>query len=373
MRHCIILVPGFLGFQRLGEFAYFVDVEEILRREAEAAGVDAEVRVVKTLPTSSLAARAARLAEVVSEVDEDMVVHLAGHSTGGLDARLFLSPGTTLPTRVDIDAAAARVRSLVTVATPHWGAPLATYFTGVQGHRLMGLVSVVVTQILRHGKSSLGAAWKVGKFVLMLDRIAGVHSKARDSLGRQLSAGLAEVGELERSSVESLLGEMGEDSSLLEHLTPTSLELFNAATHDRSTARYGCVVAMAPSPRLGEVLRHGLRPLDHASHALYAAAHRLTATATPRKRDPLTPEQRACLTRGFGRLPTNADSDGLVPTLSQVWGDIVAAVQADHFDLMGWYGGRPGNHDLFQSGPFDAPAFARTWRAVARYALLPEK
>lgn len=369
---CVLLVPGFLGFQQILSMEYFADVVGLVQSECEAAGVDAEVRALRTLPTSSLAARAARLAEIVSDVPEDTVVHLAGHSTGGLDSRLFVAPGTSLPTKVDVEAAARRVRSVVTVATPHYGTPLATYFTGVQGHRLMRIVSMTVTQILRRGKHSIGTAWEVGKILLLLDRIVGLDTAVRQSLGAELSLGLPNVDEVEQTTVQQLLDEIGDDSALLEHLTPTSLELFNSATQNREGVAYGSVVALAPRPRVRRLFKIGLRPIDQLSHGLYSAAHRLAATGTGRKRRPLTPEQRAALERGLGCLPEGRDSDGLVPTLSQVWGEVVAAVNADHFDLMGWYGGTKDKPrlDLFECGAdFDRWQFERTWRAVARFAL----
>ena len=371
-RVCILLVPGFLGFQQLRNMEYFADVVGLVRAECEAAGIDAEVRALRTLPTSSLAARAARLAEIVSDVPERTTVHLAGHSTGGLDSRLFVAPGTSLPTKVDVDAAASRVRSVVTVATPHYGTPLATYFTGVQGHRLMRFVSLAMTQILKRGKHSIGTAWEIGKILLLLDRIVGLDSTVRQSLGAELSLGLPNVDDDEQTTVQQLLDEIGDDSALLEHLTPTSLELFNSATQDRDGISYGSVVALAPRPRVRRMFKIGLRPVDQLSHGLYSAAHRLVAGGSNRRRLPLTPTQRMALERGLGKLPERTDSDGLVPTLSQVWGEIVSAVNADHFDLMGWYGGTKDKPrlDLFECGAeFDRHQFERTWRAVARFAL----
>ena len=89
----LILVPGFLGFQRLGSMSYFVKVEEVLKQLGERLLEDVHVQAIRTLPTGSLGARAAKLAEFVASLPDDGGdVHLLGHSTGGLDARLFLSP-----------------------------------------------------------------------------------------------------------------------------------------------------------------------------------------------------------------------------------------------------------------------------------------
>ena len=53
--HQIYLVPGFLGFKRLGDLGYFQGVHGILRKELrEKHGIEASVIAVDTLaPTSS--------------------------------------------------------------------------------------------------------------------------------------------------------------------------------------------------------------------------------------------------------------------------------------------------------------------------------
>src|SRR5690606_218759 len=127
----VLLVPGFLGFQTLGRLPYFVQAAEVLEQELHRAGVSASVQAVRQLPTSSLRARAGRLAELVAAVPGDGPIHLVGHSTGGLDSRLFVSPNASLVGATDVEAAASRVVSVTTVSTPHYGTPLAAFFVGV--------------------------------------------------------------------------------------------------------------------------------------------------------------------------------------------------------------------------------------------------
>ncbi|MCX4243431.1 esterase/lipase family protein [Paraliomyxa miuraensis] len=367
----LILVPGFLGFQRLHTLPYFADVEALLERPFRESGHAVTVRAIRTLPTSSLADRAARLAEVVAEVvaegPKGAEVHLIGHSTGGLDCRLFLSPGASFPTQVDVAATAEHVRSVVTVATPHHGAPLATLFTGVHGHRLMSVVSAAITRLLRGGRRSASAMVELGKVVLLLDRLAGVDEAHRGPLREQLRV----VPRLDDDpGLARLLDDIGDDTSLLEHLTPTSLALLNTTTHDRPGVRYASVVAMAPRPRLRRLARLGLDPLARLTYALYLASHRLAGLAASQRLPALTPEQERVLRQRLGVLPDRSDNDGIVPTCSQVWGTVIDAVSADHFDLMGYYGGRrerPRLDMLACGADFGPQEFEATWTRVSRF------
>jgi triacylglycerol lipase len=67
------------------------------------------------------------------------------------------------------------------------------------------------------------------------------------------------------------------------------------------------------------------------------------------------------------------DNDGMVPTLSQVWGEIVHVTQADHLDVMGQYGEveRAGVHaDWLPSGSgFDGQRSRALWRDVAGFVV----
>jgi triacylglycerol lipase len=364
----LVLVPGFLGFQRLRTLSYFTDVEELLEQPFREAGRPVKVMAIRTLPTSSLGDRAARLAEVVHALPEDAEVHLVGHSTGGLDCRIFLSPGATLPTEVDVEAAASRVRSVVTVAAPHHGAPLASLFTGVHGHRLMSALSAAITRVMHHSRRSVRSMVEVAKVVWLLDGLSGVEPGVREPLKRELREELEKLGDEE--TIERLLDQIGDDTSLLEHLTPPSLQLLNTTTSDRPGVRYGSVVAMAPRPRLLRLTKLRLDPLARLTYALYLASHRWAGLSEGQRLPPLTTAQEIVLRSRLGMLPEPRDNDGIVPTRSQVWGTVIDAVQADHFDLMGWYGGRPDlpRHDMLACGAgFGPTGFEAMWRSISRF------
>src|SRR5262245_36168565 len=98
--HHIVLVPGFFGFGSLGQLTYFVGVRESLERAFSAQGLDVDVVEVPTLPTASIRHRAARVLETLARVAASGpgLIHIVGHSTGGLDARLAIAPTASLPT-----------------------------------------------------------------------------------------------------------------------------------------------------------------------------------------------------------------------------------------------------------------------------------
>jgi hypothetical protein len=367
-RHLVVLVPGFLGFQRLGNLPYFPGVVRTLVRALVAEGLECDVLDIETLPTSSIGARGARLAEVLRpRVGAAGTVHLVGHSTGGLDSRLFLTPGARLPTSLDLEPIAAKVRTLVTVSTPHYGTPLASFFAGVHGHRLMGFVSLVLIQVLRRGKMPLRGAVQLGRALLLVDKIVGLDQTLFGNLYNAVLRGLPEE---HASEMERLLGDVGEDQHLVEHLTPVACELLNAGVEDRPGVRYGSVVTMSPPPKLRSTWEIGRDPYAQLSHALYVLLHRLVGSGDRRRYASLSGRQADAIMAAYGTIPYAADNDGIVPTLSQVWGDIVHVAKGDHLDAMGFFHHPDANDHvdwLVSRARFDDLAFESLWFAVAKY------
>src|SRR4051812_29888769 len=141
-RQHVLLVPGFFGFANLGDFAYFGHVREYFARYMRRHGIGGEIVVVQTFPTASLRRRAARVLEVLVDVIDrgDGVVHLVGHSSGGLDVRLLTSPEVALPTTLDVERYASKVKTVVSLSSPHRGSPLATALSSVLGAQLLKLI-----------------------------------------------------------------------------------------------------------------------------------------------------------------------------------------------------------------------------------------
>src|SRR5687767_13115540 len=87
------------GFGKLATYDYFAHVERALSRRFRDAGHELESHVVDVAPTASIRRRAVRLAELVAATcgTDRGPLHVLGHSTGGLDARLVSSPSARLP------------------------------------------------------------------------------------------------------------------------------------------------------------------------------------------------------------------------------------------------------------------------------------
>src|SRR5207253_681939 len=98
----------------------------------------------------------------------DGPVHLIGHSSGGLDARLAVSPGASLPSRQNVERVARRVTTVITVATPHHGTPLASFFASLLGQRLLRLLSLWTVYVLRFGRLPISVVVQLGALLARL-------------------------------------------------------------------------------------------------------------------------------------------------------------------------------------------------------------
>jgi triacylglycerol lipase len=366
-KHHVLLVPGFFGFANLGDFAYFGHVRDFLAEVGPGVGLRGEVRVVRTVPTASLPKRAVLLAESIAEVigAADGVVSVVGHSSGGLDARLLVSPHVSLPSPIEIEPCARSVRAVVTVATPHFGTPVAHLFNSLLGQQLLRLLSLSTIYALRAGRLPMGIVLRLTR---LLRRRGSPPSGVLDQLFTQL---LADFSRDRRRAIEEFFGSLGNDQDLLAQIAPAGMDVFNASTQDRPGVRYGCVVTRARPPGLRSTWRAGLDAYAQSTHALYVALSRVASGSALERRPILTIEQAAALRRAYGRIPDSRANDGIVPTLSQIWGDVVAAAWADHHDVIGHFHGPkhvPPHFDWVASGTgFDRAHFEGLWREVAAY------
>jgi len=245
-QHHVILVPGFFGFGSLGELTYFVGVREALERAFRRFSLNVNVVEVPTLPTASIRHRAARVHETLAQVAEsfDGPIHIVGHSTGGLDARLAITPTSSLPTTQKFRQH-ERLRTLVTISTPHFGTPLASFFGSAAGYPLLRFCSGMITSVLKHGYLPLGFGLRVGGWIVRQDDIIGFkRTLADDFFGRVI----ADFSPERRAELIAFIEGVSSDQSLIFQLTPAGCDLLNASTADPSTLRYGSVVCSARPP-----------------------------------------------------------------------------------------------------------------------------
>jgi hypothetical protein len=348
------------GFGTLATYDYFAHVERALRRRFEAAGQELVTYVVDVAPTASIRRRATRLAELVAktcsdDVDKDGPIHLLGHSTGGLDARLVASPSAKLPTTAENRAWLGRLASVTTMSTPHYGTPLASFFATVSGQRMLYAVSALTFIGLSLGAPPLAAASALVVAVGRLDRAIGVELRVLD---RTTDAILSALEPASSKEVRVYLDAIRRDQGAVIQLTPEAMDLFQAGVEDRGGVLYQSTVSMAPPPKVGEAAQAiakslvTVSPWRLMSTTLFTTLHGITSRYDERypcaAPEP-DPETETVLREALGRVPGARANDGVVPTLSQAWGKIVWAGYADHLDVLGHFPGRGSDKPFWRA------------------------
>lgn len=369
MVHHVVLIPGFFAFAGLGELQYWTGVDRVLQRSFQELGLEVDITEIQTLPTASIRFRAAKVVEAVERLAmaDDGPIHLIGHSTGGLDARLAVIPSAALPSTA-ADKARRQVASIVTIATPHFGTPLAATFGSVMGQGILHALSSSAVTALRHGKRPLSGLLRLGGLISRIDDVLGFEHTIVDQLYAQL---LGDFSDARRAALIAFLEQVSHDRALVVQLTPDSLDLFNATTGAPEDIAYGSVVTRGRPPTAKYVLSTYRDAYAQALYLLYTLLWTITARSAHRYYPTLATSQEQTLRASYGALPSLRDNDGMAPTLSQVWGEVIHAADADHLDVMGQFGDltSEGVHaDWLPSGSgFDVARFTALWYDVARF------
>ncbi len=364
--HRVYLSPGMFGFGKLASYDYFAHLERALARRFRDRGEHFESFVVDVAPTASIRRRAARLAELVARTagSSDDPIHLLGHSTGGLDARLVASPSARLPIPDEKLLWLARLRSVTTMSTPHYGTPLAGFFATVSGQRMLYAVSALTFIGLSLGAPPLAAASALVVSLGRIDRMIGVELRVLD---RTTEALLRALEPATSEEVRSYLDAIRRDQGAVIQLTPEAMDLFQAGVEDRRGVLYQSTCAMAPPPSPGSLARSWTSPWAALSSTLFTTLYGITSRyderypcATSHAGD----EAETVLRRVFGRAPGARANDGVVPTRSQIWGRVAWAGWADHLDVLGHFPGRGGESRSFLSLLSRARTPARSARSA---------
>jgi len=252
----IYLVPGFFGFTQLGSFAYFHRVRETLARALARHGISAQIIDVDTIPTGSIRRRARTLLHFVSAhggSDADAICFV-GHSTGGLDIRMLLTPGVRLGQSRQEAEIADKTRAAVFLSTPHYGTPLASVFTGLNGRYLLYLLTILATTLPGRYALYLGSRWLTT--LAHLDELIGQRENILDSLADNL---LSQITPEKGDPTWQFVRRISQDQGAIVQLTPESMEVFNATVVDDSSVEYVSFISASPAPRFHPSL---LRPTD---------------------------------------------------------------------------------------------------------------
>jgi triacylglycerol lipase len=364
-KRLVFLVPGFFGFTSVGAVSYFDDVERSLGHALRRRGVDARIVRCATQPTASIRRRANALRRRVIRSGglRARELHFVGHSTGGLDMRMLLTPGVNISNTASEVRIARLTKTAISVATPHHGTPLANHFVTLQGQTLLLVLSALATS--GQGRGAILAAAKAIALVARLDDWLGRNEGPLDRLAEGI---LRRIRYDRADPAWTYLSDIERDQGAVLQLTPEGIDLFDAAVSDHAGIDYGCVVAGVPKPREELRLKELLDPEYVVLRTLFRLLHALTARPHPRYPYPKpTPATQRLLDRGLGFEATPQISDGIVPTLSQLHGRVLYVARADHLDVVGHYTlAVGGTADWLPSGAgFTPDAFNATWDAVA--------
>jgi triacylglycerol lipase len=331
-----------------------------------------QIAVIPSPPTSSIRHRARMIARaIVRSAGETGPIHLLGHSTGGLDSRLLLSPGVDLRIAEDDLSWLNRVQTAVSLNTPHYGTPLASYFATVSGTRVLYALSLLTVLSLSLGTSSLSVFARV---IAALGGVERIFSGDVRVLGRIADLLLRYVDGEGRATVESYLNKMRLDQGGVIQITPESMDVFNATTRDAPHVRYGCIVTAAPRPNSLRFGRRARSPYGALSAAMFSTLYTLSSQRHVRYGYGHLPDREQRRLQSRLGLPLNdGANDAVVPTLSMIWGQVVWCGAADHLDVIGHFHGsvpRSSHVDWLSSGAhFDRARFGDMMDAIVKFQL----
>lgn len=363
----IYLVPGFFGFTSLGSYNYFYRVKDTLESFFENEyGVIPKIVHCRTQPTSSLKRRATTILDEIKQADglDADQIHLVGHSTGGLDIRLIATPDVRLREDQLEKKVGTKIRSVTTISTPHFGTPLASFFNTLQGKHVLQLLTALA--INRAGRGAIFLTSKSLSLAAEVDDWLGRKNSFLDTLSQRL---LKNISLKKDDPIWDFLEEIKNDQGAIIQLTPEGMHLFNAAVSDRPDVDYRCVITAVKKPKLRELPLKFRRPTAGATASLFWFLYNMTKNEHRHYPYPSPADSYV----DFGEMdwpyvlrPTL--NDGVCPALSQIYGEVIDAVEADHMDIVGQFhgaGDTPYADWLSSGANFTETEFKRVWHSIA--------
>jgi pimeloyl-ACP methyl ester carboxylesterase len=364
----IYLAPGLFGFTQIGAYAYFRHLEHALARRLSDAGREARLHLVEAAPTASIKRRAlALVGEAARTMRPDDRVHLIGHSTGGLDARLVASKTSAL-SHPELPALRAQLRSITTMNTPHYGTPLASFFATVSGQRLLYVLSALTVTALKFGAPPLAVTSSLVASFGRVDRLFGLEVQLIDRITDAIVRALDDASSRD---LRAYLAGLRDDQGGILQLSPESMDVFGVAVADNPDILYQCTASYAPSPGVRHWARSLASPWTSPSATIFTTLYQLTAMQ--HRMYPCEPpgtEWDRILIEQHGQIPSPVANDGIVPFRSQLWGKLVWAGQGDHLDVVGHFAGGRTDADhvdwLYSGARFNRACFDGLVDAIAQ-------
>ena len=423
----IVLIPGFAGFDALGQLEYYSGLTKLFKNLRTANAV---LHYFDNFPTAAVVTRARRLREYLAkrmargEISNRDSVTLIGHSTGGLDIRLLLSDLHDLKENgevIEVDGVAVEPKALINsihrvvfLSVPHRGTNTADWVkahwvlrrtviedlrTAVAGSQVSA-VERVESAIAANTASITGAQ--------IYRAVQDALDEANEDNGEQTPFRKAEAHEA-ASELALYLRHMASDFRAIDDLTSQARHI-KRAIKPESPAHLSAEERESEEDRLSAIeflsyVTLGKRPFrfdpgkpapvwdlanpftypeiskDNAISAgtdfMYRACYRACAGGpfvAPK-------EIKAVATRVSPKQSIEVwDNDGIVNTLSMFWSlGTNVLVHADHMDIVGQYrserasrssGRRYSTYDLLKSNSgFDKEVFNEVWTDIFNFAL----
>lgn len=433
MRRHIVLVPGFGGFDALGQLDYYAGVTSVFKEWCGEREVS--IHYFGNFPTAAVATRARRLRDYLGKlvqrrvIQKDDWITLVGHSTGGLDIRQLIvdlhdSPeppkqDATHETKpldpnerqrlVDNKAILALIDRVVFLSVPQLGTNIADWCKENE--------KLVKGAIGAHDAWWLGFATRIAKW--FKPGSAQLIDKAVPDISRQIAV----PEDPEKHPYEAAAArEAAADLDLwLKH---AEADFF--AIEDLASSGSGDRPVDDPERRARELeiwKTHGITPRSYATRGRppfnprifldrpNELAGLLDVRRASEHDDPDSDfiyrvTYAACATGPFADAgapaialrwfpgcqalgeaddyePTYWDNDGIVNTASMLWpnGADTQLVSGDHGDIIGHYSLRPEKdaddgsriaYDLLHStSGLDEKQFAEIWKDLFEFAAAP--
>ena len=420
----VVLIPGFGGFDALGQIEYYAGVTSLFRKWHDKHK-KLVLHYFDNFPTAAVVTRAQKLERYLAkriargEIQPDDALVLVGHRTGGLDIRRLLGnladPNRIIPVNGDIrpeftvnvkagDILKRECR-VVFLSVPHWGTNIADW---VRGHCILRATVIADLRAALEGSQwpgldtiersiTGGAATLTGADLLRAVEDVLSESDARLCQGNPTCT--AEAHEA-ASQVALWLLQMASDFRAIDDLSaqapageeprlPKGIKVRSYVTIGRRPFRFDPGKA-APRWDLSdpcaypEVMKDPV--LSKGTDVAYRFCYRACAggpfnRATPSGEKFLSPAQQRQVKRWLGKDGIQLwDNDGIVNTASMFWpqGDNFL-VPADHLDIVGHYKlaeAVPGSvrkyhsyDSLGSNSEFDENTFSEVWNDIFKFCV----
>ena len=292
-------------------------------------------------PTASIRRRAATLVELVTRTCESTdgggPIHLIGHSTGGLDARVVASSIASGTVPRPTPDWRSRLASITTINAPHLGTPLASFFTTVSGARVLRALSALTFIALTIGSPPLSA---VSALVVALSRIDRALGFEIGVIDRATEALLHLLDDARSAEVREYVDAITKDQAAMVQLTPEAMDLFGVGVADCPGVYCQSTASMALVPGAKVFARSLVRPWRTTSAMIFATLHGISARHSamyPCALPGAGHHAEEMMLRAFGSPPSASANDGVVPIRSQLWGKLVWVGYGDHLDVLGHF------------------------------------